>query len=77
MTETLYKDTTSGYSPAMARKKPHNLRLDEELMDRLTAHAKAEGRSRNNLIDRIFQAYDANPQIRELVRQLQAPPSTD
>jgi len=77
MTEMVYKDNTSGYNAAMAKKEPFNLRLDSEVMDQLAKHAEAEGRSRNNLIDRIFLAYNSDPAIRELVRKLQSPPTSD
>lgn len=78
MPEALYKSKTSDYTQPMPRTEPFNLRLDPELMGSMSIHAKREGRSRNNLIEHIMRAYDADERIRDLVRQYVDPvPASD
>jgi len=69
MEDILYKDNTSGYNPAMPKTDPFNFRFPKELMDKMTVHAKREGRSRNNLIEHLMRAYDADTRIQDLARQ--------
>jgi len=76
MPEALYKANTSGYDSAVKRD-PFNFRFDPALMKRMNAHADREMQSRNALIERIMRAYDADPRIRDLVRQYVEPSPSD
>ena len=67
--QALYKVHTGAYDSPVGKTEVFAIRLDPQMMAKLSDYAEVEGRNRNNLLTRIIQVYITDENVRKRVRE--------